>query len=1367
MIVGEAHIIVRAITSSVRRDIKNGFKDVDSIGKDAGKNISDGLSRGMSGGGGGGGFFASLAGQAQGARASFDALITSAYTLGPGLALVLGAVSSLVGAFAGLAATAAGAVPSLIALVGVFAAVAAAAVTLKLAFMGVGEAIGAGLNAKSAGGGAKAVAKDLTTYFRRIADARMALAKTYWESNKAIEAAERKLSDAQKNYTDVQLENTERLYEAQDNYNKAVLDGAEDISDAQGRLAEVEARSARSISNAKAKVQEAQENLNKAFEAGREEIQQLKFAAEGAVLSEKKAALELEKAREKLLRVQDVPPNSRIRKEAELAFAQADLNYRKAIDTNADMAKEQDRLNKEGVDGTDSVVSAKKNLSSAVQDQSDAEIDATNDIAEAKLNLARVERDAATAILRAQIDKQKAAKEGADAEIAALAKIDDARKNLQEVVIARSKAQYDAHLALARALEDLEKAKKAGNASGAAGANAYANQLAKLSKEQRKFVRYMVDTFIPSIDTLRNAAAKKFFPKLIPALENLRTNLFPALKPLLTETGSVLGTIAQQISGTLTSPAFLAGLTAIWSNINSTILPGLGNIGSNVILGVTNVLKAAQPLTTRFVTYLDKISESFSKMFDTEGENKKLEIFFNKAGSIAAEIGGIIGDFFSGIGTIIGSQMEPDSGGFVMLRFLRDGAAAFKDFTKSPEGIKRIEDFFKNTANNAKPILGFIGDLVKEFLKLGENPNIGKFFTTLKESDFVGTLGDIANALADSGPAIAEFAASFAEFARATLESEAINVFYKTFTTIFDALTSIFESPAVKAIAPTVASIAAAGVAMRVSWKLLKIPILGITEPFFKLGAAIKKGLSPTILEDGTKKLGILTRAIALLGGTGPVAIAIAVIAGLVLAFVAMWNESEIFRNAIKNLIDGVITKAITIFETLKGKLEEALAPLGGMEGTVDLLKTAFKFLGDILGTYVIPFFEAGLKNALDIIGAILGTIIDYIGNLIAAFMKIFDGIKTGDVGKIFEGIRDAIFAPFEALWTNLVDLFTNIFNNVVEAVKSVFGIASPSKVFGDIAQAIIDGLMAILGTIVDIALAPFRLLITGVQTLFNGLTSFFTNVVKPLIDTFFTGISTAVTTVKDAIVVVFQKIKDTIVTVVNFLVTIVLVTAKTFFNGVKSAAGFLLDKINSVFPGIKTVITTVADFLKNTIQVNITNFFNNIKTGAGTLLTGISTAFNAIKSVIQTVASAVKTALSGLWNGLSSGLAAAVSTVKSTLRPAFKFIVDTVNNLRKIPVVGGLLPSLSMPSWMAAGAEGAIVTRPTIALIGEAGPEALIPLHKMPGSSPVPDLSGTSGTSSKNDITINVYPSPGMDEVELASLISREISFMMRKGSV
>ncbi len=61
-------------------------------------------------------------------------------------------------------------------------------------------------------------------------------------------------------------------------------------------------------------------------------------------------------------------------------------------------------------------------------------------------------------------------------------------------------------------------------------------------------------------------------------------------------------------------------------------------------------------------------------------------------------------------------------------------------------------------------------------------------------------------------------------------------------------------------------------------------------------------------------------------------------------------------------------------------------------------------------------------------------------------------------------------------------------------------------------------------------------------------------------------------------------------------------------------------------------------------------------------------------------------------------------------------------------------------------GAEGGIVTRPTRALIGEAGPEAVVPLHRTPGSSALP--AGGLGGGTVN-VTVNMPPgSDGADVV-------------------
>jgi hypothetical protein len=73
-----------------------------------------------------------------------------------------------------------------------------------------------------------------------------------------------------------------------------------------------------------------QNAYNKSLRDAKKAFRDLRFEAEDAALSEQEAAIALEKARENLARVQDLPADSRARREAELEYQRADLNYRRA-----------------------------------------------------------------------------------------------------------------------------------------------------------------------------------------------------------------------------------------------------------------------------------------------------------------------------------------------------------------------------------------------------------------------------------------------------------------------------------------------------------------------------------------------------------------------------------------------------------------------------------------------------------------------------------------------------------------------------------------------------------------------------------------------------------------------------------------------------------------------------------------------------------------------------------------------------------------------------------------------------------------------------------------------------------------------------
>lgn len=79
-------------------------------------------------------------------------------------------------------------------------------------------------------------------------------------------------------------------------------------------------------------------------------------------------------------------------------------------------------------------------------------------------------------------------------------------------------------------------------------------------------------------------------------------------------------------------------------------------------------------------------------------------------------------------------------------------------------------------------------------------------------------------------------------------------------------------------------------------------------------------------------------------------------------------------------------------------------------------------------------------------------------------------------------------------------------------------------------------------------------------------------------------------------------------------------------------------------------------------------------------------------------------------------------------------------------------------------GATGGVVTRPTMALIGEAGPEMVVPLNRTPGSSPLPSGVGGGG----NTFNIHVSAPQGQDPYTWGQAIVKAIkAFERTNGAV
>jgi len=665
-VVGSAFIIVRAITKGVDKDIKDGFKGSGSIGNDAGDQVGRGFRRGF-GRSTNKGMFGKLIGESIAAKEKFSQLTRAGYVLAPALTALGGIIGLLGTSILSLGSViSAATLPALAVLGQSLTAVAQAAVTLKLAFSGVGKAISAGTKAKKSGA----------------------------KESKALASAEKRL---------------ERALRAQ---GEAAEDASKRLIDAQDALLESE------------------KALSKAREKAIEDLQQIGFESEDAAIAEQQAALELEKAREALARVSDLPPNSRARKEAELAFAQADLNYRKAIDANNDLKKTEAKNAELAKKGPEALIDGQENVVEALKSQADAQ----ENVAETLLNNAR----AATA-----------AKEA----------VDDA----------------------AEAVDDIK--------NGQDGADAFADALKDLSKEAQAFAKYMVDTFIPALKDLKAAAGEKLFPRLEKALENLRVNLFPKLIPLLRETGDVIGRIAEKFSLAITKGENLERLERIWKS-NDTVLTNFGDAAIGLYEALLILLDTARPLTEEFSKWLATVTNGWKETLKADEASGKLNEKFQIARGILKDLGKIIGNTFGGLGKIISANVGPGSGGQIFLDYLKEVTGRFKNITEI-DG-RPLKDFFADAAVNGTKLLSLLGNILGGFITLADNQGLGIFLDQLNVvTDIFQRVGENLDA---SLPAFGGFLIEFARFIELVTEAGSITIFFDTLRKALEFLNNFLRS---------------------------------------------------------------------------------------------------------------------------------------------------------------------------------------------------------------------------------------------------------------------------------------------------------------------------------------------------------------------------------------------------------------------------------------------------------------------------------------------------------------------------------------------------------------------------------------------
>ena len=978
-LVGEAHILVKAITTGVQKDIDDAFSGVDSTGDRAGGRAGKAFSRGFRNQTDGrimfGKFYdaKTLAGL-QKTRQRFLDLNASAYLLSVGIVAVTGVLGSLIGGLGVVAAVIAASVaPAFLGLIGLATTLVAVIGTLKAVFSGVGDALQA--QGKAAEGAA--------------------------EREKAYARATRDLADAKYNYNETVKETERRT--------KAAADAIENAADA-----EVDAR--RSVEAAERDYQDsveatanALEDVTKAREEAKEAIQQLRFELEGGVISEKKARLEFEKARDSLQRVQDLPPNSRARREAELAFAEADLNLRRAIDKNGDLRKATAKANREGISGNKNVLAAEKDLVKARQAQSDAEVNA----------------------FKASKDLTKATNAYAEAVKYAEENGELFKQNLRDLELAQ------------RAVDDALQAQKDSLKSN--GIDEYQKAMEKLSPAAQDFVKAM-EPIKTALSDLKKAMQEEFFPGFTEAVTGLANTYIPLLTPSLKSLAGELGDVAVRFKNAFTTPEKQAEIKTIFESF-TPITRNLGDAFIALSSAFTTLTAAFSPYVIEFSAFVKKKAEAFDQAVQEKKDSGELNDIFEKGTGVLRDLSAAFGNAFSALTNFVDAATGPGSGGQIFLDWLKETTAKWEAFTAGGDENAPLVKTIADLATNATKVLDLFGDVLVIALKIAASEGFGKFIDKLRETAPV--IEEIALKITDALPAFGDFIKSLADFANVVVDAAPIQLFFNILKGALDILVFALDNPVGKALLAFTGLLLAGSVGVNKvagAVRFYKDALLGAVANIKSFYTSVTqstifvkaKEIAMKLLKTTASALTGVLRVLNTVFMQSPIGRIIFLVGLLVAGFVILYKNSEKVREIVDAAFKKVKEAVEMAFNWIKENWPLILAILTGPIGLAVL--AIVKNWDDI-----VAFVKGVPQKIKDAVAKLWTSVTDNLSeayeNTKKKFTEFVDYVK---------GLPARIRSAASGLFDGIKDAFKNALNWVINKWNDLqFNLRFPDKIFG------------------------------------------------------------------------------------------------------------------------------------------------------------------------------------------------------------------------------------------------------------------------------------------------------------------------------
>lgn len=432
-------------------------------------------------------------------------------------------------------------------------------------------------------------------------------------------------------------------------------------------------------------------------------------------------------------------------------------------------------------------------------------------------------------------------------------------------------------------------------------------------------------------------------------------------------------------------------------------------------------------------------------------------------------------------------------------------------------------------------------------------------------------------------------------------------------------------------------------------------------------------------------------------------------------------NEQE--REAlIRKTLNGLYDDAATKFETnnkqvlkqneAQAKLQETMAKLGEAVAPVVTAFTNFAnqalavvtpYIQELSDKYM-PALEEVLgkvsealgtalnfviqhKEILAVIGGVIATVVTAIGlyNAVAAVKAAMDAAQVATLGALVTAYAAQAAAMVVAIAPYVA---------IVAAISAVIAIIVVCiKHWDDIKAAAVKAWEGIKSAWAK-AGEWFKGIVDAIKKAFDGIGEWFKNLFAKAWE----GIKSAWSGVKDWFRSLLEGIKSIWQVVKDWFKTLF----SNAWDGIKSAWSGVKSWFSDLWNGIKSVYSAVSGWFSSIF----TNAYNGIRNAFSGITGFFSGIWNDIKNIFSNVGTAIASGIRGAVSGAVNAVLSTAANIINGFISSINFAIRIINRIPGVHI--SRIRELNIPAM----AQGGVVDSATLAMIGENGKEAVVPLE-------------------------------------------------------